>query len=247
MEIVKRMNGHLYVPDVQATACCEIKAGIKRKARDTQDSSHHIIGEGMLTASEGTAAKLPKLNSVQRTAKGEQFLLYDSGEDDAHRFLIFGMLQQSKIWLADGTFKTAPPFFAQVYVVHGLRGGDDPMKTGHLLPSLFVLLPNKTENTYRRVWEQIHLLCPLVQPEQILLHFEKGAINSFEHVWPNTVVKCCFLHPTQNTWRHVQSAYTHDEELAMRIRKIPALAFARPADVPKLFEQVAWTSPLRLR
>ncbi|KAI6650782.1 hypothetical protein LOD99_7833 [Oopsacas minuta] len=151
MEIVKRTNEHLHASDVQATACSEINAGIKRKARNTQDSSHHIIGEGMLTASEGTAAKLLKLDSLkrtiqrqhisvlsapgeptalvelvlpseyQRTAKGEQFLLYDSGEDDAHRFLIFGtqrnlgMQQQSKIWLADGTFKTAPPlpFFAQ--------------------------------------------------------------------------------------------------------------------------------------
>ncbi|KAI6648615.1 hypothetical protein LOD99_7972 [Oopsacas minuta] len=194
---VKRTNEHLHVPDVQTTGCCEIKAGIKRKTRDTQDSSHHIIGEGMLTASEGTTGKLPKLDSLKRTiqrqrasvlsvlveptalselvlpaeyqwtAKGEQFLLYDSGEDDAYRFPIFGpqrnlgVLQQSKIWLADGTFKTVPPLFAQVYVVHGLRGGNDPMKTGHLLPSLFVLLPNKTEDTYRRMWEQIRLLCPL--------------------------------------------------------------------------------------
>ncbi|KAI6648033.1 hypothetical protein LOD99_8235 [Oopsacas minuta] len=45
MEIMKRTNEHLHAPDVQATACCEIKAGIKRKARDTQDSSHHITGE----------------------------------------------------------------------------------------------------------------------------------------------------------------------------------------------------------
>ncbi|KAI6651321.1 hypothetical protein LOD99_5287 [Oopsacas minuta] len=103
------------------------------------------MGESLQTASEGTAAKLPNLDSLkqmiqhqrtsvlaapaqpttlaevalpavyQQTAKGEQFLLYDSGADDAHRFLIFatqhnlGMLQRSKIWLADGTFKTAPP------------------------------------------------------------------------------------------------------------------------------------------
>ncbi|KAI6651073.1 hypothetical protein LOD99_5650 [Oopsacas minuta] len=158
------------------------------------------------------------------------------------------MLRKSKIRLADGIFKTAPPLFAQAYVVHGLREGDDPMKTGHLLPSLFVLLPNKTEDTHRRMWEQIHLLCPLAQPEQILLDFEKGGINSFEHVWPNTVVKCCFFHFTQNIWRHVQavglqSDYAHDKELAMRIRKIPALAFALPVDVPDLFEQVSMDLP----
>ncbi|KAI6657779.1 hypothetical protein LOD99_522 [Oopsacas minuta] len=83
----------------------------------------------------------------------------------------------------------------------------------------------------------------------MLLDFEKGAITSFEHVWPNTVVKCCFFHLTQNIWRHVQSvglqsAYTHDEELAMCIRRIPALAFARPADVHDLFDQVAMDLPL---
>ncbi|KAI6652932.1 hypothetical protein LOD99_4009 [Oopsacas minuta] len=189
----------------------------------------------------------------QQTAKGEQFLLYDSGAGDVHRFLIFGtqhnlrMLRRSKIWLADGSLKTAHPLFAQVYVVHGLHGGDDPMKTGHLLPSLFVLLPNKTEVAYLKMWEQIPLLCPLAQPQQMLLDFEKGVITSFEHVWPNTVVKCCFFHLTQNIWRHVQSAYTHDEELAMRIRRIPALAFARPAGVPDLFDQVAMDLPLRLR
>ncbi|KAI6647442.1 hypothetical protein LOD99_12438 [Oopsacas minuta] len=72
IEIVKRTNEHLHVPDVQATACCEIKASIKRKARDTQDNSHHIIGEGMLTASEGTAAKLPKLDSLKRTIQRQR-------------------------------------------------------------------------------------------------------------------------------------------------------------------------------
>ncbi|KAI6653069.1 hypothetical protein LOD99_3906 [Oopsacas minuta] len=94
------------------------------------------------------------------------------------------------------------------------------------------------------MWEQIRLLCPLAQPQQMLLDFEKGAITSLE---PNTVVKCCFFHLTQNIWRYVQSTYTHDEELAMRIRRIPTLAFARPADVPDLFDQVAMDLPLRLR
>ena len=88
----------------------------------------------------------------KQTAKGEQFLLYDSGPE-VQRILIFGtqqnleMLQLSQVWLADGTFKTAPTLFTQVYVVHALCGGPDPMKDGHLLPSLFVLLPNKTEVT----------------------------------------------------------------------------------------------------
>ena len=121
------------------------------------------------------------------------------------------------------------------------------MRDGHLLPSLFVLLPNKTEATYRRMWDQIRLLCPLAQPREMLLDFEKAAINSFEEMWPDTLVKC--FHLTQNVWRKVQgaglqAAYSQDEELAMRIRQLPALAFAPLQDVPGLFAAVAALLPM---
>ena len=123
------------------------------------------------------------------------------------------------------------------------------MRDGHLLPSLFVLLPNKTEATYRRMWEQIRTLCPLAQPREMLLDFEKAAINSFEEVWPDALVRCCFFHLTQNVWCKVQAAgmqadYNHDEELAMRIRQLPALAFASPSDVQHLFAAVVQQLPM---
>ena len=282
-EKVKRTNEHLHAPDEQAVSCCEVKVGMKRKARDSQDSSHHIVGECLQTVTEGAAAKLPKLDSLKRTiqrqrvrqqaapvqptsleqltlpeeykqsSKGEQFLLYDSGPE-TQRILIFGtqrnleMLQLSSVWLADGTFKTAPLLFTQVYVIHALRGGPDLMKDGHLLPSLFVLLPNKTEATYTRMWEQVQLLCPQADPAEMLMDFELAAINSFEHTWPGAVVKGCFFHLTQNLWRRVQAAgmqaeYSQDQELAIRIRLIPALAFAAPHEVPDLFNEVAAQLP----
>ena len=143
---------------------------------------HKDRHQSLLTVSEGTAAKLPKLDSLKRTiqrqrvqqlaapvqptsleqlalppeyqqtAKGEQFLLYDSGPE-TQRILIFAtqrdleMLRLSDFWLADGTFKTEPPLFTQVYVVHALRGGPQPMRDGHLLPSLFVL-PTQQDGGY---------------------------------------------------------------------------------------------------
>ena len=44
---------------------------------------------------------------------------------------------------------------------------------------------------------------------------------------------------TGQVWRKVQAAgmqahYNHDDELAMRIRQLPALAFASHSDVPQL-------------
>ena len=125
---------------------------------------------------------------------------------------------------------------------HGQRGeAADLTKTGHLLPSIFVLLPNKTEATYRIMWEPMRILCSAAQPVHMLLDFYKAAINSFTHVWPNALVKCCFFHLTQNLW--LQADYIHNEELDLAIRKIPALAFAPPDSIPDLFAQVAQELP----
>ena len=277
-EIVRRSNDHIHEADENRISCYETKTRIKRKAESTQDSTHQIVGNSLLTVSEGIAAKLPKLDSLKRTiqrqcqrvlaapaqplnlleleipmeyrstAKGEIFLLYDSGPSP-ERILIFGtcqnvdMLINSQHWLADGTFKTAPTLFQQVYVIHALRGGPNPLLDGHVLPSLFILLPNKTQVTYTRMWNQIQLLCPHAHPLHMLMDFEKASINSFQQLWPNTQVKGCFFHLTQNVWRKVQGVglqarYSQDAELAIRIRLLPALAFAAPDEVPQLFALV---------
>ena len=235
--VVRRTNEHLHAPDEEAVRCYETKVGMKRQALRSQDSSHHILPP-----------------EYKKTAKGEQFLLYDSGPE-VERILIFGtqqnleMLQLSQVWLADGTFKTAPTLFTQVYVVHALRGGPDPMKDGHLLPSLFVLLPNKTEVTYTRMWQQIQLLCPAAHPIEMIMDFEKASLNSFAHFWPDTLLKCCFFHLTQNIWLKVQAEgmqaeYNLHGDLAISIRLLPALAFAPPSHVRQLFNEVAGQLPM---
>ncbi|KAI6652922.1 General transcription factor II-I-like [Oopsacas minuta] len=50
-EIVNRTSEHTHPPDEQAVICCETKVGIKKKARESQDSAHHIVGETLQTAS----------------------------------------------------------------------------------------------------------------------------------------------------------------------------------------------------
>ena len=100
------------------------KIGVKRKARDTQNSTHHIIGETVMMISEGVSVKLPKLESPKRTIRGQRqltsnvhpqpasledleipeeynitnkgdlFLLFDSGPE-LQRILIFGTHQNT--------------------------------------------------------------------------------------------------------------------------------------------------------
>ena len=70
------------------------------------------------------------------------------------------------------------------------------MKDYYLLPSIFVLFPNNTEITFRRMWQQVQLLRPLVNPTEILMDFEKTVINNFQlthsqALWLSS--KHCFL------------------------------------------------------
>ena len=58
IEIIKRTNERLHSPDRQVVSSFETKAGIKRKARKTQVSSHNEVSESFETVSEGAATKL---------------------------------------------------------------------------------------------------------------------------------------------------------------------------------------------
>ncbi|KAG0436222.1 hypothetical protein DMUE_4329 [Dictyocoela muelleri] len=55
--------------------------------------------------------------------KNEDFLLYDSGMKDINRIIIFGTksnilhLSHNNIWLEDGTFKSCPANFEQLFTI----------------------------------------------------------------------------------------------------------------------------------
>ena len=84
----------------------------------------------------------------------EEFLLWDSGEQDENQILLF--VRQSNVdWsnrmerlYVAGTFSLAPALFSQIYVIMAER-------RGFVLPVLYALLPNKEGGTYRRMFEVI--------------------------------------------------------------------------------------------
>ena len=72
----------------------------------------------------------------------QEFLQYDSGKDDHERILIFGdlyipsILEASKFWLAERTFKLSHKNFYQIYTLHVYILGIAPA-------CLYALLPNQ--------------------------------------------------------------------------------------------------------
>ena len=104
----------------------------------------------------------------------------DTGAADSHRILIFALqfdcahLSQCNTWLDDGTFRSSPAMFFQLWVIHGLY-------RGRVLPFVFCLLPDKQQQTYGRAIALVIANLP-TRPTTIIIDFEKAVENSFRNL-----------------------------------------------------------------
>lgn len=179
------------------------------------------------------------------TCDGLKFLLKDTGHSSQDRMLIFGtensldLLVSSRHWFGDGTFKTVPSLFGQLYTIH-------VMKYGEVFPALYILMCRKKEDTYSEMLREIKSLRPGLNPAYFLIDFEKAAISAFRKEFSHALVKGCFFHFTQSIYRKVQevglqSKYADDPEFAVRVRMLNALAFVPVNDVITKFEELQET------
>ena len=176
---------------------------------------------------------------LTKTFKGDQFLIYDSGPVEK-RIVIFATrrnlqcLSQSSHWYADGTFKTAPLLFHQLYTVHGLRENDS-------LPLVFGLLPDKTEETYIKFLQEIKNIEPSCAPLSVTIDFERAMMNACSKEFLNTELNGCFFHFSQCIFRAIQAnglkqRYETDASFALRMKMLPALAFVPVPTVTEAFD-----------
>ena len=130
-------------------------------------------------------------------------MAYDSGSDDPDRFLLFtteenlDILEVNTVWHADGTFKSCPSLFYQVYTVHAVMNG-------HSIPLVYFLLQGKTEDQYVKALSQLKKQNSYLDPTEVVVDFEKASINAFLTVFPKVQVRGCFFHFAQANWRKVQ-------------------------------------------
>lgn len=178
--------------------------------------------------------------------KGEEFLLYDSA-DNKNRMFVFTtkrnllLLSQNSEWYSDGTFKTCPSLFKQLYTIHIIKNNKS-------IPLVYALLPNKTQITYIHLLEKLKQLEPTLKPTNILTDLERAAINAFQHVFPDISVQVCHFHFKQCIYRQLQaiglkSAYDLDPQFSKLIRMIAALAYAKETDVEQYFIKLASIMP----
>lgn len=187
------------------------------------------------------------------TSKGKTFLLYDNGKASSNRIIIFSTQQNLELlkrcdhWYADGTFKTAPPMFEQVFTIHGI-------KHNNVVPAVYALLTNKRKDTYLEVLEQLKISHRFLHPVSIMTDFETSQIKAFKEAFPYIQNRGCFFHFRQCFWRQVQTSSDirskycdmDDPDFSLHLRELPALAFVPEEDVEESFKTLM-ESPFYVR
>ncbi|KAE9536180.1 hypothetical protein AGLY_007403 [Aphis glycines] len=166
------------------------------------------------------------LDEMTKTIDGNLFLQYDSGIN-TERILIFSttrllyLMTQCDNWFCDGTFSSAPSLFYQLYTIHAVQ-------YSNVLPSVYILLPNKKENTFKRMFQALKTIDPDLSPKTIMVDFEKGAMNAITSEFPEAKLKTAGL----------QKKYIDDVTFALQIRKLPSLAYVPENKVIESYEKL---------
>ena len=167
----------------------KVRAGIKRRADTTQDTTQQILATEMQGVSETAAVNMPSLENIRRniryqrqdnplpnplhrndipailpheyqvTSMEEPFLLLDSGVDDPERFFIFGSNRGLQL-LGQSQHWYADGTFKVCPQVFFQVYTIHAQINGQVLPCVFSLLPNKAERTYDRLFQEIINLIP---------------------------------------------------------------------------------------
>lgn len=145
-------------------------------------------------------------NDFTKTCRGEQFLQVNNGENN--KILIFASdrhlqyLASTRTVIMDGTFYFAPTLFTQLYVIHGEA-------FGRFFPLLYAFLPNKTEETYNRLFTLVKQTLTTIsvnfQWQKIIIDFELAAKSAITNVFPDVIIKGCNFHFGQCLWRKIQT------------------------------------------
>lgn len=146
----------------------------------------------------------------------------------------------------DGTFRTSPPIFAQVYTIHA-------QVLGQFFPLLTALLPDKQEQTYRRMFVRLQAEAGnqnlLFNPQVVHCDFEMAAMNAVRAEIGVEPTGCLF-HFTQNIYRHVQSLglqvnYNTDNPQGTRqwLRRLMGLPLVPPIRVNGVYQYIVAHAP----
>lgn len=141
-------------------------------------------------------------------------------------------LQENDIWCVDGTFDTIPSPYKQLYSL-------SVIKNHHVFPCIYVILKNKTEVTYLKMYEFILRMIGNLNPRAIKTDFEKASINALHH-FSDAHVSGRQLHLSQAIQRKIQelgrsSMYRTNYNVKKFTRSVKARSYERFTELNNTF------------
>lgn len=138
--------------------------------------------------------------------------------------------------MADGTFRSVPKLFSQLYTIHICHN-----RTTY--PLVYILMTDRKKQSYIEVLNTLIALEPDLNPNNVTIDFEQPFILAFKEVFPNSEIKGCFFHFQQCIWRKIQenglqNKYAVDSDFSLQIRYLSALAFVPINNVIQYFEKI---------
>uniref|UniRef100_A0A2S2P4T0 MULE transposase domain-containing protein n=1 Tax=Schizaphis graminum TaxID=13262 RepID=A0A2S2P4T0_SCHGA len=171
------------------------------------------------------------------TNKDENFLFCNDLIDNIIGFStdtnLKALCDVTKVYM-DGTFKSCTKYFLQLFTIHGFRNG-------LYVPLVFLILPNKTLETYTKAFQCIVSYCTSLklnfQPTEIFVDFEVAIHMSVKCVWPNAIIRGCRFHLAQSWWRKIQQLglskvyKSSNNDISDYLKCVFGLPFLKPEEV----------------
>ncbi|CAF1609202.1 unnamed protein product, partial [Rotaria magnacalcarata] len=187
---------------------------------------------------------------------GEKFIVADTQRKKVGgRLIMFGsneqvdLLLNSTTWFCDGTFKTRPLIFDQVYIIQCLVGDE-------VFPAIYVLTSNPQRKTYE---EMINIILQLAANRRVVLpvqtivsDYEEAWLLAVEKMLPNACQLGCWFHFSQACYRNIQNLgltklYEDDPNIRLELKKFIALALLPRDQVKKSFKRLSEKADDRIK
>lgn len=177
-----------------------------------------------------------------KTNRGEIFLFINNSVKNIVAFSTQSNLKhltECDVLYVDGTFKSCPRPFYQLFIIHGA-------KNANYTPLVFFLLTGKTKEIYKDAFSE--LIEKMVElnlnftPGIIYADFEQAIHTAISEIFPEVIRKGCRFHLGQSMWRKIQSLglcknFKNKSEVGKFLKLFFGLSFLKPEDVHKCFAE----------
>ncbi|CAG8849300.1 6187_t:CDS:2, partial [Gigaspora margarita] len=253
--VLKKFNNHNHAPVAAHVNIVQVLNSLKEKASTTLDYPAQIIQntvtemlQNSYSYMSNTNALRKQINYIRKKHLPPQPLslqainvsinlcqTINDIEYGEEKIMIFctiqnlWRLQNASYWIMDGTFKTIPNLFQQLYTIHALVGKG---KNALIFPLVYVLIINKLEEGYLHLFQELielgkgsgySLDLPIV-----LSNFELATINAVQNKFPILLIKVDF---------------SSLPKFLEKIQLLTALAFLPSTEIPSAFDYIKITLP----